>query len=251
MSKQDRQGARNIPELMGRYNFGKTFAEILGIATDAQDTAQKAAEAVGSLDNSLDHDEIFNRLTKNGALQGLYRGNDGELYVNATYIKSGKISSDIIDGSTLTITKGATIAGWDIDQNSIFKKPFGGTWGSGTFMCTGSNSAYSIGGSGDINGWAFGAGGKFGVTTSGEVYCSALHATDGCRLGEWYISGGVITSAPIEKEGMKDVVWIEPTRVVYMYNQDSGDGIIASWEQIVRAASNYDSLEARVAALEA
>ena len=180
MSKQDRQGARNIQELMGRYNFGKTFAEIMGIATDAQSAANAANEEL----KFLDQEGIFNRLTNNGTLPGLYRGADGALYINANYIKSGKISADLIDGSTLTITRGATIAGWNIDQNSIFKTPSGATWGAGTFMCTGSNYPYSIGGSDEINGWVFGAGGRYGVTSDGEVYCSALHATDGCVLGK-------------------------------------------------------------------
>ena len=38
MSKQDRQGARTPADLERKYNFGKTFAEILGIATDARDS---------------------------------------------------------------------------------------------------------------------------------------------------------------------------------------------------------------------
>lgn len=37
MSKQDRQGVRTAPELEQKYSFGKRFAEILGIATDARD----------------------------------------------------------------------------------------------------------------------------------------------------------------------------------------------------------------------
>lgn len=37
MSKQDRQGVRTASELEQKYSFGKRFAEILGIATDARD----------------------------------------------------------------------------------------------------------------------------------------------------------------------------------------------------------------------
>ena len=37
MSKQDRQGARTAADLERRYNFGKTFAEVLGIASDTRD----------------------------------------------------------------------------------------------------------------------------------------------------------------------------------------------------------------------
>jgi hypothetical protein len=37
ISKQDRQGARTPADLERKYNFGQTFAEIMGIATDARD----------------------------------------------------------------------------------------------------------------------------------------------------------------------------------------------------------------------
>lgn len=37
MSKQDRQGARTPADLERRYSFGKTFAEVLGIASDTRD----------------------------------------------------------------------------------------------------------------------------------------------------------------------------------------------------------------------
>lgn len=91
-SKQDRQGARTPADLEQRYNFGKTFAEVYGLAESAQTAASDAKVYVDKLDNSLTQEEIFNRLTKNGELQGVYM-EDGELYINAKYIKSGKISS--------------------------------------------------------------------------------------------------------------------------------------------------------------
>lgn len=50
-----------------------------------------ANEAVADLDNSLDQTGVFNRLTNNGAIQGLYMEN-GNLYVNASYIKSGQLA---------------------------------------------------------------------------------------------------------------------------------------------------------------
>lgn len=91
-NKQDRQGARTPADLEQRYRFGESFAEAMGLAKDAQVVATAAKEATDKLDNSLNSDEIFNRLTENGALQGLYK-EDGNLYINASYIKSGKIST--------------------------------------------------------------------------------------------------------------------------------------------------------------
>lgn len=93
MSKQDRQGARTASELVQRYNFGKTFAEIMGIATEAQDVAVEAKETV----DSLDQKEIFDRLTNNGQAQGLFRDDNGQLYINASYLATGVITS--ADGS--------------------------------------------------------------------------------------------------------------------------------------------------------
>lgn len=46
--------------------------------------------------NAQTQEDIFNKLTKNGLLQGLYM-KDGNLYINASYIKSGKI---VVEGET-------------------------------------------------------------------------------------------------------------------------------------------------------
>jgi hypothetical protein len=187
MSKQDRQGVRTASDFERKYNFGKRFAEVMGIATDAQ---KKAEEASNSYEE-LDHDEVFNLLTKNGALQGLYRGDDGELYINASYLKSGKILADLIDGNSLKIAEGSTIAGWNIDDNSIFNKG-DGLYKDGTFMSTGTKNSYSIGGSAEIKDWVFGAGGKWGVTKGGSMYGEDVHLRGeieaaGGSIGGWHI----------------------------------------------------------------
>lgn len=99
-AKQDRQGARTVTDLERRYNFGEQFAKILGIATDAQDSAQQAAEAVRNFNENLTPDQIFYLLTGGGADQGVYREN-GKIYLNANYIKSGFISSDLIKAGVI------------------------------------------------------------------------------------------------------------------------------------------------------
>ena len=78
--------------------------------------------------------------------------------------------------------QGSSLGGFKVDNNSLYK----GTWdiSSGTspnvFMCTGSNYAYTIGGE-TMSGWCFGAGTTFGVTESGEMYCTAG------KIGGWTI----------------------------------------------------------------
>ena len=58
--------------------------------------------AVEDLDGSLDQQGVFDRLTNNGQTQGIYLSGN-KLYINADYIKSGKLSANYIEGGTLTL----------------------------------------------------------------------------------------------------------------------------------------------------
>lgn len=51
---------------------------------------------------ALTHEQIFNLLTNNGAVKGLYKEGN-QLFVNATYIKSGTLSADLIKGGTFKL----------------------------------------------------------------------------------------------------------------------------------------------------
>lgn len=170
ISKQDRQGARTVPELDRRYNIGKSFDEALRVAEDAQksadeakaaadlanklaqdankfsedvretadsaqtaadeakaaselanklaqdtkkeaETAKTAAESAQSTAESaqemadlanqavqgLDQDAIFNLLTNNGQAQGIYKDENGDVYINASYIVTGTLLADLIN----------------------------------------------------------------------------------------------------------------------------------------------------------
>ena len=57
-------------------------------------------EAVDRLDDELTQQEIFNRLTDNGAAQGLVLYN-GQLYVNASYIQTGTLVANLIKAGVL------------------------------------------------------------------------------------------------------------------------------------------------------
>lgn len=48
MSKQDRQGARTPADLERKYNFGKTFAELMGLALDAQKSVRQVESSLQS-----------------------------------------------------------------------------------------------------------------------------------------------------------------------------------------------------------
>lgn len=47
-NKQDRQGARTASDLERKYNFGKSFAELMGIALDARESVDSLASTLRS-----------------------------------------------------------------------------------------------------------------------------------------------------------------------------------------------------------
>lgn len=52
-NKQDRQGARTASDLERKYNFGKSFAELMGIALDARESVDSLASSVGVVDEKV------------------------------------------------------------------------------------------------------------------------------------------------------------------------------------------------------
>ena len=95
-AKQDRQGVRTAAQLEQKWKFGDSFAEVYGIATDAQRSASEAEQAAKNPAANLSPDEVFGLLTNNGASKGIYRDENGEIYINASYLKTG-----VIKGITL------------------------------------------------------------------------------------------------------------------------------------------------------
>lgn len=65
-----------------------------------------ANEAVDDLDTELDQEGVFNRLTNNGQVQGIYL-QDGKLYLNGEYMQIGKIADH--DGESY----------WDLDSGEL------------------------------------------------------------------------------------------------------------------------------------
>lgn len=93
MSKQDRQAPRTLSDFERRHNFGESFAEVMGVATNARTMADQALSSASHPSENLTQDEVFNLLTNNGANEGIYRDDNGEIYINASYLKTGKIVS--------------------------------------------------------------------------------------------------------------------------------------------------------------
>lgn len=114
LSKQDRQGARTPADVERRY--GQKFSDVLGIAEESRETAQQAQEDVQNLDESLDQEGVFNRLTNNGKAQGIYRDAEGNIFINADFIKSGILIAQQVnavneDGDYVKVYDGRIFSG--------------------------------------------------------------------------------------------------------------------------------------------
>ena len=79
-----------------------TIVKLYDVAdVDFEQIAEEVAQdKVDELDEQLNQQNIFNRLTNNGETQGIYL-EDEKLYINGEYIKSNSISADSIQTNTL------------------------------------------------------------------------------------------------------------------------------------------------------
>ena len=168
--------------------------------------------------NSQTPEDVFNRLTNNGQMQGLYIEN-GNFYFNASYIKTGTLSADRIKGGTLILggsasgvggngsisirnSNGTEIGYWN---NSGFKATTGkiGPW---TIMDTaiyngiafdGNKNSKSTGIGTYGSNWAFWAGnGRFTVDQDGNfsaqngIFGGSLNGATGTFSGDISAASG-------------------------------------------------------------
>ena len=89
--------ARGMTYVLNRQKLPEGFTK-----EQAQLINEVSNQIKGDIDDSLTQQDIFNRLTENGAAQGLVLYN-GQLYINASYINAGELVADIIKGGTLTL----------------------------------------------------------------------------------------------------------------------------------------------------
>ena len=101
----------------GVLNMNATKLTIAG--TDVDSYIQDKINASSGYEPTFE--DIFNALTDNGTKKGIYL-EDGELYINATYIKSGQLVADLIKTGVLQSKDGTTFY-LDLD-NGILKGQF-------------------------------------------------------------------------------------------------------------------------------
>ena len=98
-----------------RLEEAKKYAEQK--ASSAGSDAKKAAkEYVDALDESLGQKSVFDRLTNYGKSQGIYLEN-GNLYINGTYIKSGVVDAALVNAGIMTDKSGKN--SWDLESGDL------------------------------------------------------------------------------------------------------------------------------------
>lgn len=85
----------------------------------------------------VDFETVFNALTDNGKQEGIYMQN-GHLYMNASYIKSGQISADLINLKNVNVTNSSGTSTFAIDSyGNVALRP-------NTFVLANGDTIYDI-----------------------------------------------------------------------------------------------------------
>lgn len=183
---------------------------------------KQAQDKVDALDDSLTQRDVFNRLTNNGATQGIYLSG-GKVYINATYIETG-IISDRYGRSTWNLNTGSLTTNYmtasNIDAN-------------GTFECGSASNLIRLA-SGEITGYEDG-------TQIGTIDFSAHmrnvstgQLTTGLQLtGNQHIriTTPLISAAASSSESTTTTHAITKECTLHYISkiQDNGDGTITWW----------------------
>lgn len=127
----------NISSLMESHPDIKAFRFIANDSTDSTTLDMKTIPVIadGKDGAEMTPEEVFNKLTNYGAMEGVFvteageNGEPGHVYINGTYIQADTISGDLIKGGTI---EGVTIKGNTIDGNIIKGGSISSTSISGT-----------------------------------------------------------------------------------------------------------------------
>lgn len=98
-------GQKDTLNSTGSHRRDSTTAENNKSDAEKQADIESAANSsaknkVDELDKALNQEEVFKRLTNNGKMTGLFM-EDGNLYINASYIKTGEFLADLIKAGAI------------------------------------------------------------------------------------------------------------------------------------------------------
>ena len=121
--------------LASTVSIGTKEGQTVTVQTLNQYLQGIAEDAVDAYDEELTQQAVFNKLTNNGETQGIYLEN-GKLYLNATYIKTGSLSADIITAGILKDKQNNN--SWNLDTGILTANNITAT---GSFTCGNSSGA--------------------------------------------------------------------------------------------------------------
>ena len=122
---------------------------------------------------------------------------NGGIYLGTKDAETSKHPFQVNSSGDLYSISG-TIGGFEIDGNSLHSGDI--SQDNSVMVSTGSIISYNIGNSGSINGWAFTAGSKFGVTKDGNLY-----ASDATIAGSLSMSGRINYNIKVAYPGLNSV----------------------------------------------
>lgn len=152
------KGQKDTIESTGSYRRDSPTAVNNQKASDSE-LEQYADSAAMAAVNNQTQEDIFNKLTNNGAIKGVFIGEDGEMYINASYIVSGILNADLIKSGTLNA---------DLIKAGILQSEDGES-----FILDLINNTFSMRGTGRFTS----PDGKSYITIEGDVF--VLYAQDG------------------------------------------------------------------------
>ncbi|MBQ9663899.1 MAG: phage tail protein [Oscillospiraceae bacterium] len=121
--------------LVSTASISTTNGQSVTVQTLSEYMQGIADGAVDHYDEELTQLAVFNKLTNNGETQGIYLQN-GKLYLNATYIKTGTLSADIITAGILKDKKNNN--SWNLDTGILTASNI---IAQGSFSCGNPNGA--------------------------------------------------------------------------------------------------------------
>lgn len=178
-------------------------------------------QAAKVISDEMTQQEIFNRLTNNGEVQGLYL-QDGKIYINAEYIKAGVLSGiSINNGSgTFTVDASGNVVANSLSSNSasISGGSIGGINISGSSISS-ANGKFSVSSAGAVVANSFSS--SSATITGGTINMSgAAASTEGIKL---YLSGTpsrytTLTPEALRAYGNNYVATVAPANISLSYN---------------------------------